>query len=207
MNSTTAQRSNSKLSAAQALRAKAAASLQQANVSLAHTKHLRASAQQAKKAAEDIESDVGNSLLLSEDERMSFHQDLLSSIETVCRRHGIDVEFGEMSVSDARGIMHLPVRMVTHAYNAWRKANPYFRERGQTQAEMRFAQFHTEVGLTPTDLHDRFEIDGILYELLGLKGRNHKVILKPLNTPEHTTSIELPANEFRVMIGKQAATA
>lgn len=182
---------------AKSLRDKAALAVRGASRSLEQTQALRMKAGRVVEAeADKPETALGDA------EREAFREELLAQIARVCKKHHIDVEFGDMSVSEKRGIMHLPLRMVTQAYNKLRKANPYFRERGQTQAEMRFSQYHEEAGLKETDLHERFPIDGILYELLGLKGRSHKVVLKPVNTTDKITPIEVPAQDFRSMIGR-----
>lgn len=186
-----------------ALRTQARALHAQIAAGVTHTTTLRSTASDKIAEATRIERELTTSAVtMTDEQREDFREDLITQIEQVCRKHGVDVDFSEFSVTARRGIMHLSLRMVSQTYNLLRQSRPYFRERGQTQAEMRFMQFYASIGLLRSDLHDRFEIEGNTYELLGLKGRTHKVILRPVGSVEVVDQVDLPHEDFKRFIGR-----
>lgn len=149
---------------------------------------------------------VSDEVILDSANLAKFQETLYAKIAEACDEFNIDYTIGDMNVSDKRGIMTLGLRMVTKAYNTVREANPYFRKKGQTQAEMRFENYYKQLGLVETDLHDRFDLHGGTFELLGLKGRNHKVILRPLDSTNREP-VELALSDFFKATGKQPELA
>jgi len=183
----------------QSLTEQASALLNQAAQHSSTAQDLRHKANKVKQSVKD--NVISTDVILDAGQLAKFQETLYAKISEACQEYNIDYTIGDMNVSDKRGIMTLGLRMVTNAYNSARESNPYFRKRGQTQAEMRFDNYYKNLGLVKDDLHNRFDLHGGIFELLGLKGRNHKVILRPIDGP-NSDNVELSLSDFFKASGK-----
>ncbi len=82
--------------------------------------------------------------------------------------------------------MTLRLRMSTQAYDRRRKADPYFKQRGETSAQMRFRLHGPRIypELPGDALGKTYNVNGTHMRFLGLYGRQHKIVLQRLATGE-----------------------
>lgn len=123
-----------------------------------------------------------NKTKLTGSDLKKFKKALSEKIAEACDEYGIEFSISDLNPS-IRGIMTPQLRMVKKSYLEARKAMPYHRERGQTQPEMRFQNYYEQLGFRQEDLHGKFILNGEEFELMGLKGRNHKVVLRSVKNP------------------------
>lgn len=193
--------------AAERLLAKADKLMTKASLSVTEAQNLRKEANVSIAEAANIEHLSASDTAMADNTIANFEKALIASITELCEKHQVDVSFGELKQSTKRGIMNLGIRMCTKAYNENRESNKYFRKTGQTQAEMRFEKHFHEVGLEESNLHQRFNIGGTQMELLGLKGRQHKVLLRPVGKSDNTSDVQLLSPEFFKLTGKKVLKA
>lgn len=106
-----------------------------------------------------------------------FMTELSVTMEALAKKHDVPVGFASAEIT-TRGIFRVSIHAGPNIDLPTKPTQALLRKPNQTQQEHRFEQYYRSLGLNKSMLHSMFDYAEDTYELLGLRGKDNKIVLQ-----------------------------
>lgn len=137
------------------------------------------------KVKPEVQAEAPSGKKMSQRDMSNITKDLNEALNAIGKKHHIALGAYAAHLSK-RGKLNIIVKGESGEESSIKKTKMLERRRdGETLPEYRMRVHHRQVGLDTDILHQNFKIGGKEYEVLGLRGKAHKVLLQNTKTSEH----------------------